>query len=69
MKLPPFLRPRPDEDPFLEAIELRARYGEGAEEWCETGIMAAEQLERRRALYRIRDALRLVPAPDELHAV
>lgn len=68
MRLPPFLRQRPDEDPLLEAIELRARYGDGAEEWCETGILTTEQLERRRALYRVRDALRLVPA-DELHAL
>ena len=66
MKMPPFLRNRPDEDPLLEAMELRARYGEGAELWCETGILTTEQLERRRALYRVRDALRLVPADEML---
>ena len=66
MKMPPFLRNRPDEDPLLEAMALRARYGEGAELWCETGILTTEQLERRRALYRVRDALRLVPADEML---
>jgi hypothetical protein len=63
MKLPlPFFQPKPEHDPVVEAIDLRERYGEDAEQWCEIGILATDQLARRRALYRVREALRSVPA-------
>ena len=66
MKLP-FLQAKPQKDPVLQAIDLRARYGDDAERWCEVGILAAGRRARRRALYRVREALRAVPT-DELGA-
>ncbi len=66
MKLP-FFQQKPEGDPVLEAIDLRERYGDDAEQWCEIGIMAADRLERRRALYRVREALRALSG-DELAA-
>jgi len=64
MNLPFVFRAKTDHDPLLEAMELRTLYGEDAEQWCEIGILAAGRLSRRRALYRVRDALRLVPTDD-----
>ena len=63
MKLP-FMRSKPELDPLQVALDLRARYGEAAEQWCETGILAAEKLAERRDLYRVREALRLVSTDD-----
>lgn len=63
MKLP-FFQSKAEEDPILQAIDLRQRYGEDAEQWCEIGILATDQLARRRELYRVRDALRTLPADE-----
>jgi hypothetical protein len=63
MKLPLFQQ-KSEEDPLLEAIDLRTRYGADAEEWCEIGILATDALSRRRALYRVREALRALPAEE-----
>ena len=62
MKLPSFFKAKRDADPLAEAIDLRQRYGSEAEQWCETGILEAEERTRRRALYRVRELLRSVPA-------
>lgn len=64
MKLPTFGRPKAEDDPIREALDLRARYGEDAEAWCDISILAAGARTRRRSLYRVRDALRMVPAGD-----
>ena len=61
MKLPSFFMAKPPTDPLAEAIDLRQRYGSEAEQWCESGILATAELERRRALYRVRELLRSVP--------
>lgn len=58
MKLPSLFRPKSDADPLEEAIVLHERYGEDAEQWCEIGILATDELERRRTLYRVRELLR-----------
>jgi hypothetical protein len=62
MKLPSFFRPKAEADPLEEAIVLHERYGEDAEQWCEIGILATDELERRRTLYRVRELLRTFPA-------
>jgi hypothetical protein len=62
MKLPSFFKAKPEADPLAEALDLRERYGSDAEQWCESGILATNELERRRALYRVRELLRNVPA-------
>lgn len=64
MKMPSFSRPKAEDDPILEALDLRARYGDDAEEWCDIGILATDELRRRRTLYRVREALRLVTTED-----
>jgi len=64
MNLPFVFRTKANHDPLLEAMELRSLYGEDAEQWCEIGILATDRRSRRRALYRVRDALRLVPTDD-----
>lgn len=58
MKLLSMFRPKPDADPLEEAIVLHERYGEDAEQWCEIGILATNELGRRRTLYRVRELLR-----------
>jgi hypothetical protein len=63
MKLP-FMRQKTELDPLQVALDLRARYGEAAEEWCETGILSADRLAERRDLYLVREALRLVSTED-----
>jgi hypothetical protein len=58
MKLPSIFRPKADADPLEEAIVLHERYGDDAEQWCEIGILATNELGRRRTLYRVRELLR-----------
>lgn len=43
------------------AEELRAQYGEDAEEWCETRFLSAQQPAERRAMKQLRKALRHIP--------
>lgn len=54
-------KPLLDADALHDARELRCRYGAGAEEWCELGLLAAAEPSKRRALKRIRTALAQVP--------
>lgn len=65
MKLP-FLRPKPELDPLEQALDLRQRYGDEAEQWCEIGILASDELTQRRTLYRVREALRSLPHEEAL---
>lgn len=67
MRLPMFGRPRAEDDPIREALDLRERYGEDAEAWCDISILATDALTRRRSLYRVRDALRMV-SNEDVHA-
>jgi hypothetical protein len=61
MKLPSLFRSKVDADPLEEALVLRERYGDDAEQWCEIGILATDELNRRRTLYRVRELLRTMP--------
>jgi hypothetical protein len=60
-----WLFPRPKGDSLKQAAlhdahELRLRYGDDAERWCELGLMAARDPVRRRELESIRQALERV---------
>ena len=43
---------------YQEARRLRADYGPEAEHWCEVGVHAVADGEQRRAIKRVRKALR-----------
>ena len=44
-----------------DAYQLRLRYGNSAEQWCDLGLMAARDPTKRRELESIRHALAEVP--------
>lgn len=45
-----------------DAQELRSRYGQEAEQWCEIGLQSACSERQRKLLKRIRAALNQLPS-------
>ncbi len=60
----PFQRPKPGalkQAALHDAYQLRLRYGNSAEQWCDLGLMAARDPAKRRELESIREALSEMP--------
>jgi hypothetical protein len=57
----PRRRPSAPLEALREAKDLRRRYGANAEQWCEIGLLAAGDPDKRKLLRNIREALNDLP--------